>query len=96
MSATGQKFSYQEQLKRYEMAQHILCLMMGIRTDAICAEEKKAVPDAVRITQLNQEFDQLDTELHALRLDDDVAIERVLDEYSPIIKADFERHRTAS
>ena len=82
---------YQERLNLYEIAQETIGFMMGMRTEAIHDEKKKAQPDAAKIAQWNQEFDQLDDELHGLRLNDDAAIQRVLDEYCPIVKADYER-----
>jgi hypothetical protein len=82
---------YQERLNLYEIAQETIGFMMAMRTEAIHDEKKKAAPDTAKIAQWNQEFDQLDDELYGLRLNDDAAIQRVLDEYCPTVKADFER-----
>jgi hypothetical protein len=87
---------YQERLNRYEIAQETIGFMMAMRTSAIHKEAQKATPDAAKIVQWNQEFDRLDNELYGLRLDDHAAIQRVLDEYCPIVKADYERHRAAA
>lgn len=87
---------YQERLNLYEIAQETIGFMMAMRTEAIHDEKKKAQPDAGKIAQWNREFDQLDTELYGLRLDDDSGIQRVLDEYCPIVKADYERRTTAA
>lgn len=85
----------QERLNLYEIAQETIGFMMAMRTEAIYDEKKKAVPDSAKIAQWNQEFDQLDNALYSLRLDDVASIQRMLDEYCPIVKADYER-RSAS
>ena len=87
---------YQERLNLYEIAQETIGFMMAMRTEAIHDEKKKAQPDAAKIAQWNHEFDQLDNELYGLSLNDDAAIQRVLDEYCPIVKADYERRTTAA
>jgi hypothetical protein len=87
---------YQERLNLYEIAQETIGFMMAMRTEAIYDEKKKAAPDTAKIAQWNQEFDQLDNELYGLRLDDDAGIQRVLDEYCPIVKADYERRSAAA
>jgi hypothetical protein len=85
-----------ERLNRYEVAQETIGFMMAMRTEAIHDEEKKAAPDGAKIAQWNKEFDELDIELYDLRLDDDAAVQRVLDEYCPIVKADYERRRSVA
>lgn len=85
-----------DRLNRYEIAQETIGFMMAMRTEVIHDEEKKAAPDAVKIAQWNTEFKRLDDELYGLRLHDDEAIQRVLDEYCPIVKAEYERSRAAA
>ncbi|SMB33147.1 protein of unknown function (plasmid) [Sterolibacterium denitrificans] len=85
-----------DRLNRYEIAQETIGFMMAMRTEAIHDEEKKAVPDTAKIAQWNMEFERLDDELYGLRLHDDEAIQRVLDEYCPIVKAEYERSRVAA
>ncbi len=88
--------TYQERLNLYEIAQETVGFMMAMRTEAIYDEKKKEQPDAAKIAQWNKEFDKLDDELYGLRLDDDEAIQRVLNEYCPIVKADFQRRSAAA
>jgi len=85
----------QERLNRYEIAQETLGFMMAIRTEAIHDEKRKAVPDSLKIAQWRKEFGELDNELYSLRLHDDAAVQHVLDDYCPIVKADYERRCTA-
>jgi len=89
------EITMQERLNRYEIAQETLGFMMAIRTEAIHDEEHKATPDTLKIAQWNEEFNALDDELHGLRLHDDAAVQHVLDDYCPIVKADYERRRAA-
>jgi len=91
----SETMTMQERLNRYEIAQETLGFMMAIRTEAIHDEERKAVPDQLKIAEWNKEFDALDEELYALRLHDDAAVQHVLDDYCPIVKADYERRRAA-
>lgn len=88
--------TYQERLNLYEIAQETVGFMMAMRTEAIHDEQKKEQPDTAKIAQWHKEFDKLDGELYGLRLDDDAAIQRVLDEYCPIVKADFQRRSAAA
>lgn len=80
-------------LSRFETAQETIGFMMAMRTEVIYNEEQKVHPDAAKIEQWNREFDQLANELYELHLNDDAAIQRVLDEYCPIVKADYESRR---
>lgn len=86
----------QDQLNDYEIAQETIGFMMGIRTEAIYQEKGKAQPDVAKIAQLEAEFIQLNNELDDLRLDDRRGIQRVLDEYCPIVKDYYERNRVAA
>jgi len=87
---------YQERLNLYEITQETIGFMMALRTEAISDEEQKPAPDAAKIAQWRNEFRRYRDEQHDLRLDDDAAIQRVLDEYCPIVKADYERRSTAA
>ncbi|MDR1274879.1 MAG: hypothetical protein LBL72_00580 [Candidatus Accumulibacter sp.] len=85
-----------ERLTRYEIAQETIGFMMAIRTDLIYKEKDKTTPDAEKIAQWEAEFKQFADELHYLHLDDEIEIQRVLDEYCPIVKADYEGRRAAA
>jgi len=91
----SKNMTMQERLNRYEIAQETIGFMTAILLDAIYREESKAVPDTLKIAQWRKEFEELDDELYDLRLHDDVAIQHVLDDYCPIVKADYERRNAA-
>jgi len=91
----SEDMTMQERLNRYEIAQETLGFMMAIRTEAIHDERRKATPDSSKIAQWRKEFGELDGELYGLRLHDDDAVQHVLDDYCPIVKADYERRRAA-
>ena len=91
-----QEYTMRERLNRYEIAQETIGFMMAMRTEAIHDEAKKATPDAAKIAQWEAEFTRYDDELYGVRLHDDEAIQRVLDEYCPIVKAEYERSRVAA
>lgn len=88
--------SYQERLNRYETAQETIGLMLAILTEEIQHEKQKAAPDANKLARLNADSERLDGELYGLRMDDEAAIQFVLDQYGPVVKADYERHRKAA
>lgn len=77
----------------YETAQETIGLMLALLTEEIQSEERKDAPDPAKLERLNADSERLDDELYSLRLTDAAAIQRVLNEYGPILKADFERHR---
>jgi len=87
------ELTMQERLNRYEIAQETLGFMMAILTESIHDEKRKNVPDIAKIAQWNKEFYALDDELYGLRLHDDAAVQHVLDDYCPIVKADYEKRR---
>lgn len=87
------EFTVRERLTRFEIAQETIGFMIAMRTTAIYDEEKKANPDREKIAQWEAESKQLDDELYELGLNDDAAIQHVLDDYCPIVKADYERSR---
>jgi len=91
----SEAMTMQERLNRYEIAQETLGFMMAIRTEAIHDEKRKPTPDSSKIAQWRKEFGELDDELYGLRLHDDAAVQHVLDDYCPIVKADYERRRAA-
>lgn len=82
-----------ERLNRYEIAQKTIGFMMATRSAAIHEAETATVPDVQRIATLERELCDLGWEQDDLRLDDDAAIQRVIDVYGPIVKANFERLR---
>ena len=83
--------SYSQRLISFEIAQDTLCFMMARLTALIDQENKKASPNTEVIAQWEKEFDKLHDELHSLRMSDDAEFERIAQEYSPILKADYER-----
>lgn len=85
--------SYSQRLISFEIAQDTLCFMMARLTALIDQEKKKAAPGTEVIAQWEKEFDKLHDELHSLRMSDDAEFQRIAQEYSPILKADYERHR---
>jgi hypothetical protein len=85
--------SIANRLNLYETAQETIGLMLAMLTEEIQNEERKDAPDPAKLERLNADFDRLDGELYSLRITDAAAIQRVLNEYGPILKADFERHR---
>jgi len=87
------QLTVQDRLNRYEIAQETLGFMMAMRTEAIHDEKQKNMPDASKIAKWREEVNQLDNELYALRLNDEEAIQRVLDNYCPVVKAEYERSR---
>jgi len=89
------EMTVQERLNRYEIAQETLGFMMAMRTGAIWREKEKDNPDFEKIAQWDKEFDALEDELYNLRLHDEAAIKHVLDDYCPIVKADYERRKAA-
>jgi|GEM_PF-1438944 len=91
-----QELTMRDRLNRHEAAEETIGFMMAMRTEAIWNERKKAQPDAAKIAQWDSEFDRLADEQDNLRFDDDAAIQRVFDEYCPIVKANYERARAAT
>lgn len=85
------ELTMRERLDRFEIAQETIGFMIAIRTEAICDEEKKANPNREKIAQWKAESRRLDDELYDLDMDDEVAIQHVLDDYCPLVKADYER-----
>ena len=83
--------SYSQRLISFEIAQDTLCFMMARLTALTDQEEKKAAPSSELIAQWRKEFDKLHDELYYLRMSDDAEFQRIAQEYSPILKADYER-----
>jgi hypothetical protein len=96
MGANSQAMPHQERLNRYETAQETIGLMMAMFTEQIQSEEQKSEPNSDTLQRLNAEFDRLDAELYGLKMSDDEAIQRVLDLYGPILKADLAQSRLAA
>jgi len=86
--------TFQERLNLYEIAQETIGFMMAIRTERIFVEKNKSNPDAKKIAQWENEFYHYRDEQHRLSFDDDITIKRVLDEYCPIVKANFNGVKT--
>jgi len=86
-------FDMQERLNLFEIAQETIGFMMAMRMEAIYEEKKKGYPDVEKIEKWESEFSKYRNEQHELSIDDDASIQKVLDEYCPIVKADFMRRK---
>lgn len=76
-----------EKLARYETAQETIGVLIAMRSKWIYEEEQKPEPNQGLIRQWESEQDTFHDELNDLLIDDDDKIERVLNEYAPIVKA---------
>lgn len=70
----------------FEVAISILNDMIGRTSLEKLAEQKKEHPDQNLVARLDARFHQLWDERSALHYDNHVEIERVLNEYGPILK----------
>lgn len=75
-----------EKLARFETAQHIIGMMVAIRSEWIDQEEDKAQPDLKQIEQWEQEQSKFADQDNALRFDDLDGIESVIKLYGPVVK----------
>lgn len=73
-----------EKLARFETAQHIIGMMVAIRSEWIDQEEDKAQPDLKQIEQWEQEQRKFADQDNALRFDDHDGIEWVIKSYDPL------------
>jgi len=94
LNIKSRTLTIQGRLNRYEIAQETIGFMMAMRSGAIECEKEKEQPDWNKIAQWDAEFDKFADELHGLRLSDDASVQRVLDEYCPLVKANGERMRS--
>lgn len=90
------ELTMRERLNRYELAQETIGFMMAACSADIFEEEKKAASDAMKIAHWQHEFNRLAAEQDDLRLNDDAAIQHVLDVYCPRVKARFEAAHAAA
>jgi hypothetical protein len=70
----------------YEVAVSVLGSMIGLNSRAQHEEQNSANPDRDESAKLKLEHARLWAERHALQLDDECAVNRVLSEYGPIVK----------
>lgn len=78
-----------ERLARYETAQEVIGMMIALCSAWIEEESAKVQPDRDLMATWETERSQLTGQRHELVLDDDAAIDRVLAEYGPIVKAAY-------
>lgn len=78
-----------EKLARFETAQHIIGMMVAMRSRWISDEEKKLQPNRTQIAQWEQEQSKLDDQDNALLFDDSDGIEWVIASYGPVVKEQF-------
>jgi hypothetical protein len=78
-----------ERLARYETAQEVIGMMIALCSTWIEQELAKARPDRDLTATWEAERSQLTGQRHGLTLADDAAIDRVLAEYGPIVKAAY-------
>lgn len=86
----------QDQAVAFEAARECLTDMMSICSAAIEAEEAKASPDPVRLTQLEQDLADLARERAALTVHDEARIAVIRSEYGARIRAHRQQHRHAA
>ena len=80
-----------ERLGNYEDALDTLADMVGWCSRAMQQERQKAAPDEKKISELLQEMKGYINERNNLDLNDEAGVARVLDKYTPIIKANYEK-----
>lgn len=80
-----------DKLARYEAAQGTLGMMIAMRSRWIRDEENKPCPDQNLIAKWKKEQNAFDTERDDLNFGDEVAIQRVFEVYSPIVRAEMGR-----
>ena len=78
-----------ERLARYETAQEIIGMMIALRSEWIGQERSKTEPDAQKIEAWLAEQDRLAAEEDGLSMDEADALDRVVREYGPIVRAAF-------
>lgn len=78
-----------EKLARFETAQHIIGMMVAMRSRWISDEEKKLQPNRTQIAKWEQEQSKLDDQDNALLFDDSDGIEWVIASYGPVVKEQF-------
>ena len=80
-----------EKLARFETAQDTIGMMVAFRSAWIHKERQKAKPDVNKIALWQAEKNQYSDEEYGLLFDDTKNIERIIDTYAPIVKADFSK-----
>lgn len=76
-----------ERLARYETAQFAIGMMVALRASWIAKEREQPNPDQAAVDLWVEEQGQLSEEGLALMLDDLEGIERVINEYGPVVRA---------
>ena len=80
-----------ERFEIIELAKSTMTGILGIYFRAIMAEERKEHPDIEKLKRLEEEEERLYAEQQQISFDDKEALQRYIEKYSPIIKADFEK-----
>ncbi|MGG5276318.1 hypothetical protein [Pseudomonas syringae pv. coryli] len=81
-----------QRLARLEAAQEVLGFLMAARSELIYNERKKATPDTVKIAQWEEERNAFFDIEDDLRLDNEEAINKVIDTYGPQAREMFGAH----
>ena len=80
-----------ERLARFETAQETIGFLMALRTTWISDERAQPAPDLAKIARWSAERDRYWDEQDALSYDDQAAIERVIKDYGPLVRAAVEQ-----
>ena len=81
------KMTTTERLVRFETAQETIGFLMALRTTWISDERARPVPDLAKIARWSAERDRYWDEQEALSYDDETGIERVIQDYAPLVRA---------
>lgn len=71
----------------YECACETINFMIALHSSAIHDEELKPVPDAVRVASIEREITRLVDERRMLSVTDQVALQKVVDAYAPVVRS---------
>ena len=85
------KMTTTERLVRFETAQETIGFLMALRTTWISDERAQPSPDLAKIARWSAERDRYWDEQDALSYDDQAAIERVIKDYGPLVRAAVEQ-----
>ena len=80
-------FTDRERWDRHEDAQHAIGSMIAMCSHMSGIEERAESPDPVLLAKIDRERGEFARERLGLRFEDDLAVQRVLDVYCPVIKA---------
>ena len=87
-------FDYHERSERWEIATSAIGNMISMCSHMSGIEEKSTHPDPVLLAKIDRERGAFAREQLDLRFEDDLAVQRVLDVYCPVIKAHMKELRS--